>query len=111
MLRENTNSLSSLQEEANLYVRPSILDARIGELKASLIEGEKCSEKVSMNVDETCHTFKEDQKSLCYMKRDCINALRSLEEEVVVARHKSRKSLKRAEEALGMVREEMLEQA
>lgn len=39
------------------------------------------------------------------------NSLRSLEEEVLVSRHKSRQYLERAVEALGMVRHEMLELA
>lgn len=60
----NVDALRSLQEEVDLYGRPSILAAWIKELKAPLDDVKKSIEKVFMNVEEACQAFKADQKAL-----------------------------------------------
>lgn len=79
-------------------------------MKVSLNEGNKRNEKVYVDVAEVCRVSKADQKALQQRKEDRVNALKSLEEKAIVARQKSQQFLERTIEALGMVRDKMLEQ-
>lgn len=64
MLRENVDALSSLQEEADQYGRPSILDNQIREMEAFLTDEKERSKKVSTNMAEAYQVFNEDWKYL-----------------------------------------------
>lgn len=111
MIQENVDAHSSLQENMDQYGRPSILAAQVEELKAYFTKVKKRNKKVSADVAEACLAFEMDQKSLQQRKEDRTIYLRSLKEKTIAAQRKSRQSLKRAMDDLGMAREEMLEQA
>lgn len=67
------------------YGQLSVCVARIEELKASLIDGKKRSDKVSVDVVKACREFEADQKVIHQKKVDRANAFRSLEEDVAAA--------------------------
>lgn len=109
-LQANANALFSLKEEVDRYGRPSILASQIEKLKSSLAGGEKCY-KFSEYAGEACRAFEADRKDLQQIKDYRANALKVLEDEVVVARWKSRESLQQTIEVASRVCDEMLEQA
>lgn len=103
-------SIDSLWEKVDRYSLSSTLTAQVTRSKISLAEGEERWKKVSKEVIESCRAFKADRKVLCRKKDDQINALKDLEEEVVVARHRSQESLQQTMEALCKIQDQMLEQ-
>lgn len=84
--RANADALGSLQKEVDQYGRLSILTAQIDKLKASLVDGYKRYKKVSEDMIEAYQAFEADRKYLQHRKDDRTNALKVLEEKVVVAR-------------------------
>lgn len=86
IMRAKVEFVNSLQEEADKYSYSYALAAQIMKLTSSLADVEELQKKSFEEIVKACRAFKTNRKVLQWKKDDKINALKSLEKEVAVAR-------------------------
>lgn len=110
VLQGKSESVKLLQEEVYWYNCLPTLDGQIKKVAVSLVDVEESWKKVSEEVAKACRAFEAGQKVIQQKKDDRINALKGIEEELVVARQRSQESLQQAMEVVCRVLNQMLEQ-